>query len=134
MQRLGNPNRTNLQCPGKHEQPEQESDRGQAEVDRQPFSYSRTTNTGQWACLTTDSETLPISALLRPPSPLLPITIVPTPSSSLSLTISLSGSPVSRCVSATFPPDSPSCLACSSRNERASPSACSRTDRMTSWE
>src|ERR687896_2710042 len=134
MQRLGNPNRTNLQRPGKHEQPEQESNRGQAEVDRQPVSYSRTTNTGQWACLTTDSETPPISALLRPPRPLLPITIVPAPSSSLSLTISLSGSPALRCFSATFPPDSSSCLACSSRNERASPSACSRTDSMTSLE
>src|SRR5918996_1114127 len=107
MQRLGNPNRTNLQRPGKHEQPEQESDRGQAEVDRQPVSYSRTTNTGQWACLTTDSETLPISALLTAPRPLLPITIVPTPSSSLSFTISLSGSPALRCVSATVPPVSP---------------------------
>ncbi len=48
---------------------------------------SRTTNTGQWACLTTESETPPISALLRAPSPLLPITIVPASSSSLSLTI-----------------------------------------------
>jgi hypothetical protein len=47
MQRLGNPYGTNLQRPGKHEQPEQESDRGQAEVDRQSVSYSRTTNTGQ---------------------------------------------------------------------------------------
>src|ERR671917_301541 len=134
MQRLGNPNRTNLQCPGKHEQPEQESNRGQAEVDRQPVSYSRTTNTGQWACLTTDSETLPTSALLRPPRPLLPITIVPTPSSSLSLTISLSGCPASRYVSATLPPDSLTCSACSSRNELASPSACSRTELMTSSE
>jgi hypothetical protein len=34
MQRLGNPYGTNLQRTGKHEQPEQESDRGQAEVDR----------------------------------------------------------------------------------------------------
>ena len=55
------------------------------------FSYSRTTNTGQWACLITDSETPPISALRMAPSPLLPITIVPTSSSSLSRTISLSG-------------------------------------------
>src|SRR5688572_15338820 len=102
MQRVSNPYCTNLQRPGKHEQPEEESDRGQnvdggqAEVNRQPVSYSRTIRTGQWACLTTDSETLPIRDLFRPPRPLLPITIVPTPSSSLSLTISLSGSPVSR--------------------------------------
>src|ERR671920_1693994 len=134
MQRLGSPNRTNLQRPGKHEQPEQESDRGQAEVDRQPVSYSRTTNTGQWACLTTDSETLPISDLLSPPRPLLPITIVPAPSSSLSFTISLSGSPALRCVSATLPPDALTCSACSSRNERPSSSARSVTERMTSCE
>jgi hypothetical protein len=47
MQRLGYPYHTNLQRPGMHEQPEQESDRGQVEVDRQPVTYSRTTNTGQ---------------------------------------------------------------------------------------
>ena len=29
--------------------------------------YSRTTITGQWACLTTEPETLPIKALLIPP-------------------------------------------------------------------
>src|SRR5215203_5862750 len=59
-------------------------------------SYLRTTNTGQWACVTTDSETLPIKALFRAPRPLLPITIAPAPSSSLGFTISLSGSPALR--------------------------------------
>src|SRR5215218_5542968 len=65
-------------------------------------------------------------------SPLLPTTIVPTSSSSLSLTISLSGSPVLRCVSPTFPPNAPISLACSSRSERASPSACSSTTVVNS--
>src|ERR671911_3162839 len=102
MQRLGNPYRTNLQRPGKHAQPKQESDRGQntgvgqAEVDTQSVSYSRTIMTGQWACLTTESDTLPISARLTPPSPLLPITIRSAPSSSAKATISRGTAPILR--------------------------------------
>jgi hypothetical protein len=42
--------------------------------------YSRTAITGQWACLTTASETLPIKALLIPPRPLLPTTTTRPPS------------------------------------------------------
>jgi hypothetical protein len=53
----------------------------------------RTTKTGQWACLTTDSETLPIKARLIPPCPRLPITMSPAPISSPKATISLSGLP-----------------------------------------
>src|SRR5919107_3280008 len=64
----------------------------------------RTTNTGQWACLTTESETLPISARRTPPSPLLPITIRSAPSSSAKATISRSTAPILRCVPATVPP------------------------------
>ena len=56
----------------------------------------RTTNTGQWACLTTESETLPISARRTPPSPLLPITIRSAPSSSAKATISRSTAPILR--------------------------------------
>ena len=44
------------------------------------FSW-RTTKTGQWACLTTESETLPVRDRLIPPLPLLPMTIRPAPSS-----------------------------------------------------
>jgi hypothetical protein len=71
------------------EQPKQESDCGQnaeddqAEVDTQAVPYSRTIRTGQWACLTTESETLPIKARLTPPNPLLPMMIKPAPISSL---------------------------------------------------
>ena len=44
--------------------------------------YPHTIMTGQWACRTTEAETLPISALRIPPWPRLPMTISPTPSSS----------------------------------------------------
>src|SRR5215208_735583 len=52
---------------------------GRSESGLQRFRYSRTTKTGQWACLTTESETLPIKARLIPPRPLLPSTISPAP-------------------------------------------------------
>jgi hypothetical protein len=55
--------------------------------------HPRTTNTGQWAWRVTESETLPIKALLIPPRPLLPITIRPAPMSSARWTISRAGSP-----------------------------------------
>jgi hypothetical protein len=64
----------------------------------------RATKTGQWACLTTESETLPIRALLTPPCPRLPIAISPASISSASFTISASGLPVFRWVSFTVPP------------------------------
>src|SRR5215204_4265203 len=60
-----------------------------------PFS-GRTTNTGQWAWRTTESDTLPISARLTPPSPLLPITIRSAWSSSAKATISRSTAPILR--------------------------------------
>ena len=74
--------------------------------------YSRTMVTGQWACLTTASETLPNKALLSLPWPLLPITINPAPISSASSTISSSALPSRRWVSLTVPPDSSILLAC----------------------
>ena len=45
-------------------------------------SSGRTIITGQWAWRTTESETLPISARLTPPRPLLPMTMSPAPTSS----------------------------------------------------
>src|SRR5215212_10146035 len=57
--------------------------------------HSRTTSTGQWAWRTTESETLPIRALLIPPRPLLPITTSPASISSARWTISLAASPSS---------------------------------------
>jgi uncharacterized membrane protein YphA (DoxX/SURF4 family) len=62
---------------------------------RARFSASlceRTTKTGQGACRTTESETLPASALLIRPRSRLPTTIRATPSSSASATISSAGS------------------------------------------
>src|ERR687897_2238510 len=56
---------------------------GRGQVSGRLFYYSRTIRTGQWACLTTESETLPISARLTPPNPLLPRMIKPAPISSL---------------------------------------------------
>jgi hypothetical protein len=55
---------------------------------------SRTTNTGQCACRKTASDTLPVSALLIPPTPRAPITIRPAPISSAKATISAAGRPV----------------------------------------
>ena len=69
--------------------------------------HLRTTRTGQWACRTTLSETLPKRARLKPPSPRLPMTISPAPNSSLSLTIAWSFGPcIWRCAPATVPPAS----------------------------
>ena len=65
--------------------------------------YSRTMVTGQWACRTTASETLPNKALLSLPWPLLPITINPAPISSANSTISSSALPSRRWVSLTVP-------------------------------
>src|SRR5215211_8993802 len=48
-------------------------------VDSTYCFYFRTTKTGQWACRTTESDTLPIKALLIPPNPRLPTTTSPTP-------------------------------------------------------
>jgi hypothetical protein len=59
--------------------------------------YSRTTRTGQCACRTTESDTLPIKALLIPPWPLLPSTISPAPISSASPTTSGATRPSIRC-------------------------------------
>jgi hypothetical protein len=53
----------------------------------------RTTITGQWACATTASETLPIMALLILPRPLVPTTN-PAPNSSARPTVSAAGDPV----------------------------------------
>jgi hypothetical protein len=39
------------------------------------YAYPQTTRTGQWACPTTESQTLPIRARRTLPRPLLPITI-----------------------------------------------------------
>src|SRR5918994_2715469 len=75
--------------------------------------YSRTTNTGQWAWRTTESETLPINALLKRPRPRLPTTMSPAPSSPASPTICASGLPILACASATSPL-SPTCCICSS--------------------
>src|SRR5215211_2101989 len=81
--------------------------------------YSRTMVTGQWACLTTASETLPIKALLSLPCPLLPMTINPAPISSASSTISSSARPSLRYVSLTAPPDSSILLTCCSSTSLA---------------
>ena len=51
----------------------------------------RTTITGQRACLTMESETLPMRARLTPPSPLLPKAIRPAPISSATRTTSSEG-------------------------------------------
>src|SRR5215211_1376114 len=69
-----------------------------------PYLWSRTTKTGQWACLTTASETLPISARLMPPWPLLPTTISPALVSSAKATISCGTPPSLKCTCATVPP------------------------------
>src|SRR5215204_2062984 len=62
---------------------------GNSEAQRAACCFClRTTKTGQCACRTTLSDTLPISALLTPPRPRLPVTIKPAPISSLKLTIS----------------------------------------------
>src|SRR5215204_6173215 len=45
-----------------------------------PRRALRSTKTGQWACRTTNSETLPIRARSTPPTPRLPSTISPAPS------------------------------------------------------
>ncbi len=83
--------------------------------------HLRTTRTGQWACRTTLSETLPIRARLKPPSPRLPMTISPAPNSSLSLTIAWSFGPcICRCAPATVPPASSTFLICSSSTPWAS--------------
>jgi hypothetical protein len=58
--------------------------------------YSLTMVTGQWACRTTASETLPNKALPSLPWPLLPITINPAPISSATSTISSSALPSRR--------------------------------------
>src|SRR3712207_1339087 len=81
---------------------------------------SRTTITGQWACLTTESETLPIKALLIPPRPRLPITMRPAPSSSANATISSDAPPTLRCARATSSPAASSRPTASSRVLRAS--------------
>ena len=39
------------------------------------YAYPQTTRTGQWACPTIESQTLPIRARRTLPRPLLPITI-----------------------------------------------------------
>ena len=74
--------------------------------------YSRTMVTGQWACRTTESDTLPMSALLILPCPLLPITINPAPISWARVTISSSALPSLRCLSLTVPPESSILLTC----------------------
>ena len=62
---------------------------GNSEAQRAACCFClRTTKTGQCACRTTLSATLPISALLTPPWPRLPITIRPAPISSARRTIS----------------------------------------------
>src|SRR5215207_4344080 len=73
-------------------------------VDSTYCFYLRTTKTGQWACRTTESETLPIKALLIPPNPRLPTTTSPTPNSSARSTTSAAGLPVLKYTSATVPP------------------------------
>src|SRR5215208_3943049 len=78
------------------------------------ISYSRTIRTGQWAWRTTESETLPINALLKDPRPRLPKTMSPAPSSSASPTISASGLPSLACISAISPPLCPTRCICSS--------------------
>ena len=71
--------------------------------------------TGQWACRTTASETLPNKALLSLPCPLLPITINPAPISSATDYL-LVGSPFTEVgLSLTVPPHSSITLACCSR-------------------
>jgi hypothetical protein len=67
----------------------------------QPVDYRcsvcpRTTTTELEACRTTESETLPISARLIPPSPRLPTAMSPAPTSSARATISSSGRPIPR--------------------------------------
>src|SRR3712207_7683973 len=53
---------------------------GNSEAQRAACCFClRTTKTGQCACRTTLSDTLPISALLTPARPRLPITIRPAP-------------------------------------------------------
>src|SRR5687768_12549947 len=85
-----------------------------------PYYSGRTTKTGQCACRTTESETLPSNALVIAPTPRLPITIMPTSSASAARRISLAGSPLLRWVSATFAPSDSSRSACCLRNFSAS--------------
>ena len=70
----------------------------------------RTTRTRQWACRTTESETLPIKALPIPPEPRLPTTTSPTPRSSASSTISAAGVLILKCARVTVPPYRPDLL------------------------
>ena len=86
-------------------------------------SYSLTIVTGQWACLTTESEMLPISALLILPRPLLPITINPASRSAAKSTISSSALPSLKCASLRVPPASSTLLTSSSSRRRASRSS-----------
>jgi hypothetical protein len=86
----------------------------------------RITMTGQGACRTTESETLPIRVLLIPPRPRLPTTTSPAPSSSANQTIAASGRPNMRCASAVFAPSPRMCSACSSTHVRAWRLACSK--------
>jgi hypothetical protein len=58
-----------------------------------PLPYLRAIKTGQCAFLTSESETLPIKALLTLPSPLPPIAIRSTSSSSAKTTTSSSALP-----------------------------------------
>src|SRR5829696_6826922 len=88
------------------------------------YAHSRTMVTGQWACLTTESDTLPSSALLILPRPLLPITIKPVPISCANSRISSSARPNLRCASLTVPPASSILLTCSSSSFCASRSSC----------
>ena len=78
------------------------------------------------------SETLPISALRTPPRARLPMTIKPAPTSSPRSTISLSGRPLTRCVSATATPSPSTRSACQSRNSWACAMASSSSRSSTS--
>src|SRR5215208_3210621 len=64
---------------------------------------SLTMSTGQWACLSIESDTLPIRVRLIAPSPLLPMTISAAPSSSAKPITSSSTAPILGSVSATVP-------------------------------
>jgi hypothetical protein len=81
--------------------------------------YPRTTSTGQRACRTTESETLPMSALSNLLKPRLPITTRLASSSSPEATISWSGLPTATWVPGTSTPSVTMRLACSSTHDRA---------------
>jgi hypothetical protein len=60
------------------------------------YFSGRTTETGQWVCLITESETLPIKALFKGPRLRLPITISPVLSSRYGRVPSLRATPGTR--------------------------------------